>query len=144
MRGSCAVNCWRPMAEHFEGRPADLIAWQAVHQAIGHVRGLKEAAAALNRPDVTVPAATAGEWSEQPQSGTGSASPTSPVTADRAQDLSGERPAGDAVATMAPDDWMEPACRVCGCTADRACPGGCTWVPDPAGKGDLCSRCLPE
>lgn len=28
------------------------------------------------------------------------------------------------------------ACRVCGCTDDRACPGGCYWVED-----DLCSRC---
>jgi len=22
-------------------------------------------------------------------------------------------------------------CRVCGCTDERACPGGCWWVPDP-------------
>lgn len=28
------------------------------------------------------------------------------------------------------------ACRVCGCTDDRACPGGCSWV-----AADLCSRC---
>lgn len=28
------------------------------------------------------------------------------------------------------------ACRVCGCTDDRACPGGCSWVDD-----DLCSAC---
>ena len=27
-------------------------------------------------------------------------------------------------------------CRVCGCTDDRACPGGCSWVCD-----DLCSGC---
>lgn len=27
-------------------------------------------------------------------------------------------------------------CRVCGCTDDRACPGGCRWV-----DLDLCSRC---
>lgn len=39
----------------------------------------------------------------------------------------------------APDDV--PACRVCGCTDERACPGGCSWVPDPTGQGDLCSRC---
>lgn len=31
-------------------------------------------------------------------------------------------------------------CRKCGCTDDRACPGGCWWVPDPDG-GDLCSAC---
>lgn len=28
------------------------------------------------------------------------------------------------------------ACRKCGCTQFRACPGGCRWVED-----DLCSRC---
>lgn len=33
------------------------------------------------------------------------------------------------------------ACRVCGCTEDRACPDGCWWVPDPAGLGELCSSC---
>lgn len=27
-------------------------------------------------------------------------------------------------------------CRVCGCTDDKACPGGCYWVED-----DLCSQC---
>jgi hypothetical protein len=44
-----------------------------------------------------------------------------------------------------------PACRVCGCTEDRACPGGCWWATDEeqlaAGldpmTGDLCSACLP-
>lgn len=30
-----------------------------------------------------------------------------------------------------------PACRVCGCTEDRACPGGCWWV-----EPDLCSACV--
>src|SRR4051812_2223915 len=32
-------------------------------------------------------------------------------------------------------------CRVCGCTDDRACPGGCWWVPDPEQLGPLCSSC---
>lgn len=27
-------------------------------------------------------------------------------------------------------------CRVCGCTWDHGCPGGCYWVAD-----DLCSQC---
>lgn len=32
-----------------------------------------------------------------------------------------------------------PACVRCGCTDDRACPGGCSWVSlDPP----ICSRCL--
>lgn len=38
------------------------------------------------------------------------------------------------------DDIVEEAgerrCRICGCTWDNACPGGCYWVED-----DLCSRC---
>jgi len=29
------------------------------------------------------------------------------------------------------------ACRVCGCTERRACPGGCYWVDE-----DLCSACI--
>lgn len=29
-------------------------------------------------------------------------------------------------------------CRVCGCTNERACPGGCHWVEE-----DLCSECAP-
>lgn len=36
-----------------------------------------------------------------------------------------------------------PACRVCGCTEERACDGGCWWVPDPLELGPLCSSCLP-
>lgn len=28
------------------------------------------------------------------------------------------------------------ACRECGCTDDRSCPGGCSWV-----ELDLCSAC---
>jgi hypothetical protein len=34
-------------------------------------------------------------------------------------------------------------CRLCGCTDEAACEGGCSWVEDPAGEGDLCSACLP-
>lgn len=34
-----------------------------------------------------------------------------------------------------------PACRVCGCTENRACAGGCWWVPDPTMQGRLCSAC---
>jgi len=30
----------------------------------------------------------------------------------------------------------EQKCRVCGCTQNRACPGGCYWV-----EPDLCSAC---
>ena len=40
------------------------------------------------------------------------------------------------------DEDMEdvPRCRVCGCTDERGCPGGCCWVEDPE-AGDLCSAC---
>ena len=30
-----------------------------------------------------------------------------------------------------------PACRVCGCTQNNACPDGCWWV-----EPDLCSSCV--
>jgi hypothetical protein len=36
------------------------------------------------------------------------------------------------------------ACRVCGCTDDEACEGGCWWVEDPQGLGDLCSACTHD
>ena len=31
---------------------------------------------------------------------------------------------------------LKQKCRVCGCTWDKACPGGCYWV-----EKDLCSSC---
>lgn len=37
----------------------------------------------------------------------------------------------------------ERKCRVCGCTWDHACPGGCYWVDDPEG-GNLCSECAAK
>ncbi|MDD3057138.1 MAG: hypothetical protein PHO72_02405 [Sphaerochaeta sp.] len=36
-------------------------------------------------------------------------------------------------------DEDEQKCRVCGCTDDMACPGGCYWV-----EPDLCSRCAEK
>lgn len=41
-------------------------------------------------------------------------------------------------------DLDEPACRVCGCTENAACPGGCWWVPDPELAGELCSACVED
>lgn len=41
-------------------------------------------------------------------------------------------------------DEDEPRCRVCGCTEDRACAGGCWWVPDPEQLGELCSSCAQK
>jgi hypothetical protein len=43
----------------------------------------------------------------------------------------------------ADEPWQGPACRRCGCTDFEACAGGCSWVVDPAGLGDLCSACEP-
>lgn len=38
------------------------------------------------------------------------------------------------------NELWEKSCKVCGCTEEMACPGGCHWVKDIKG-GDLCSRC---
>ena len=35
----------------------------------------------------------------------------------------------------------KPACRVCGCTYDRACDGGCWWAKVEGGSAPLCSAC---
>lgn len=40
------------------------------------------------------------------------------------------RPGGKFVFTL------DGTCRVCGCSNDRACPGGCVWA-----EPNLCSRC---
>lgn len=41
------------------------------------------------------------------------------------------------------DEPIEAYCRVCGCTENEACEGGCYWVFDPE-MGDLRSACAPE
>lgn len=34
-------------------------------------------------------------------------------------------------------------CKVCGCTDDRACEGGCSWATlDRNGKKGVCSNCV--
>ena len=40
----------------------------------------------------------------------------------------------DELEELGPD---EAVCRVCGCSQDDACPGGCIWATP-----DLCSRCV--
>lgn len=47
-------------------------------------------------------------------------------------EVSGAGPLDDIV-----EEVNERKCRVCGCTWDNACPGGCYWVEE-----DLCSRCV--
>lgn len=41
-----------------------------------------------------------------------------------------------------PESIEEPvaACVVCGCTEDKACAGGCAWIPNEL-QVDLCSMC---
>lgn len=41
------------------------------------------------------------------------------------------------------DDFDGASCRLCGCTEDDACEGGCCWVHDPAGA-DLCCACIEQ
>lgn len=36
------------------------------------------------------------------------------------------------------DPGAAERCQVCGCTEERACPGGCSWV-----EPGLCSACVP-
>lgn len=48
-----------------------------------------------------------------------------------------ERPADDALSFSFDEESVVKRCRVCGCTEDRACEGGCHWVED-----DLCSACV--
>jgi hypothetical protein len=38
---------------------------------------------------------------------------------------------------VSPLVFMPGVCRECGCTDERACPGGCSWV-----EPDLCSACV--
>lgn len=35
--------------------------------------------------------------------------------------------------------YMPGVCRECGCTNERPCPGGCSWI-----EPDLCSACAGE
>ena len=35
--------------------------------------------------------------------------------------------------------WQEQTCRICGCTWEHGCPGGCYWV-----EPDLCSQCAKK
>jgi hypothetical protein len=37
------------------------------------------------------------------------------------------------------DDLSRSKCKYCGCTDDRACPGGCRWV-----KPNVCSSCFKK
>ena len=49
--------------------------------------------------------------------------------------------AGEVVATILPQLPVHVGrCRVCGCTEDEACDGGCSWVD---GDASLCTTCCP-
>lgn len=62
------------------------------------------------------------------------ASPPSPRIASSVPTTTGERSAPTWVTLIEP---LERACRVCGCTQNRACLGGCWWIDI-----DLCSACV--
>jgi hypothetical protein len=49
-----------------------------------------------------------------------------------------ERAAADAPTIFASGKFLmtDAVCRVCGCSTDRGCPGGCVWA-----EPNLCSRC---
>jgi len=50
------------------------------------------------------------------------------------------------LAAAAPRGEEVPKCRVCGCTEDQACKGGCGWtqMPDPKTGLGLCSGCASK
>jgi len=56
------------------------------------------------------------------------------AAAEQAKPKGGKKKPGKAAATPA-----EPTCRKCGCTEDKACDGGCSWV-----EPDLCSACAEK
>lgn len=35
------------------------------------------------------------------------------------------------------EEEINPMCKVCGCTNEKGCPGGCSWI-----KPGLCSSCV--
>ncbi|RCG27228.1 hypothetical protein DQ384_26275 [Sphaerisporangium album] len=45
------------------------------------------------------------------------------------------------VVELGREDVEVATCRLCGCTEDAACEGGCCWVPNGLGV-DLCSACV--
>jgi|HubBroStandDraft_6_1064221.scaffolds.fasta_scaffold14002_7 ParB/RepB/Spo0J family partition protein len=58
----------------------------------------------------------------------------------------GDRSAGELAEGWADEDQEDDVarCRVCGCTEDLPCEGGCQWVENPLDEGELCSRCAEE
>ncbi len=72
----------------------------------------------------------AADWDECMQCDAGSYDPESDIDPDERHDwVCWQRHVKERVAG-------EQVCRVCGCTQNNACPGGCYWVED-----DLCSAC---
>jgi len=68
-------------------------------------------------------------------------------TRQRAENILGKKSPGSVHPMATPEKELGPsgvrACRICGCTDDHACEGGCSWVVDPD-FGDLCSRCASD
>jgi len=100
------------------------------------IAGLERIAAACG---VTVPARPSEEETAEP--GTGN---PEPVKKKRKTKAASQVPvAGKAEAAAPPPPPGKPVkgtCRICGCTDDTPCDGGCSWVDGP--KNTLCSACF--
>jgi hypothetical protein len=59
------------------------------------------------------------------------------ISTDGSMDYPNEEEKAKGEAILARIEEGIQRCRVCGCTDDRACPGGCYWV-----ETDLCSACV--
>src|SRR5690606_27052528 len=75
-----------------------------------------------------------GRWSEKPIVSVGSCD-LAEVPGWIGEAVYEFRPSVDLgrAAEIAADMADGPACRVCGCTENAPCEGGCQWVPDPHG-----------
>lgn len=86
-----------------------------------------------------------GRWARWPGRSTNSPAASTRSVAHHAGGLAGSYTLRTSIApgdvTLICARWIAPvpggpACRACGCTDNRACPGGCEWV-----EADLCSNC---
>ena len=60
---------------------------------------------------------------------------------NRGEHMAKKAKAGPTPKSAAHEVEISRRCRICGCTEDTPCPGGCCWVEDPE-MGDLCSACV--
>lgn len=98
----------------------------------------------------TVPKSWAGEIAAQKAKAEKKAAKAGKATETTTKKGKGKKRGKKAKVADAPDEFGESDkttaadaeaeetqhCRICGCTNDRGCPGGCSWIED-----DLCDRC---